>query len=153
MASSTSVHQQVVIGGGSHSAAHRRQTRNKLRHGQLELADQHAAGGGNREAGAPRACGQRKSQIGHQQALAHFGFAAHKQNALRRQQSRFDPAGRRRVGLLGEQLRQRNHGGFRRVLGGRVFHSSASEVASSSNPSFTSCILREAAMRSAVNAS
>src|SRR5213594_2471120 len=95
----------------------------------------------NREASALFACGQRKSEIGHQQALADLGFASHKQNALGRQQSRLDPAGRRRGGLLGEQLRQRNYCRFRRVVRGRVFHSNASEVASSSSASFTSCIL------------
>ena len=55
-----------------------------------------------RETGAVFARGQRQRQIGHQQTLAHLGLAAHKQDAWRRQQSRLDPAGRRRGRLFGE---------------------------------------------------
>jgi hypothetical protein len=66
-------------------SAHRRQTRNKLRCRQFELTDQHPAGGWDAETGAVFAGGQSERQIGHQQALAHLGLAAHKQDALRRQ--------------------------------------------------------------------
>jgi len=57
---------------------------------------------GYAETSAVFACGQRQRQIGHQQALAHLGLAAYKQDALRRQQSRLDPPGRRCVRLFGE---------------------------------------------------
>ena len=102
IAAGPGVHQQVLVGGRSHRAAHRRQAGNKLRRGQLELADQDTARGGYGETSAVFARGQRQGQIGHQQALAHLGLAAHKQDAFRRQQSRLDPAGRRSGRLLGE---------------------------------------------------
>jgi hypothetical protein len=51
---------------------------------------------------ARSARGQRQRQVGHQQTLAHLGLAAHEQNACRRQQTRLDPAGRRRGRLFGE---------------------------------------------------
>jgi hypothetical protein len=70
--------------------------------GQFELADQHPARGGYVEAGTVFARGQRQRQIGHQQALAHLGLAAYEQDAGRRQQSRLDPARRRRCRLFGE---------------------------------------------------
>ena len=105
------------------------------------------------KAGAVFARGQRQGQIGHQQALAHLGLAAHKQDALRRQQSRLDPAGRRGGRLFGEQLRQRYHGRFGSRLSGGVFHSIASAVASSKMASFTVCDLLAAARRKAVIAS
>jgi len=102
IAGGTRIHQQVQIGGCSHGAAHHRQSPHKLWRGQFELADQHATRCGDGEAGAVLAGGQRQCQIGHQQALAHLGLAAHEQNARRRQQSRLDPSRRRRSRLLGE---------------------------------------------------
>src|SRR5262249_7270785 len=62
----------------------------------------------------------------------------------------FDPAGWWFRGLFGEQLSQREHN--RGVLGGALFHSRASEVASSKMASFTACSLRAAANRRAVKA-
>ncbi len=85
MAGGTRIHQQILIGVGPDRRAHDCQTGNKLRYGQLELADQHTAGGGHNEAHAVLPGGQRQCEIGHQQRLAHLGFAPHKQNALRRQ--------------------------------------------------------------------
>jgi hypothetical protein len=64
---------------------------------------EHTAGGGHSEAGAVLPGGQRQPEVRHQQALTDFWFVAEKQNALGRQESWFDPAGRRRRGLLGEQ--------------------------------------------------
>ena len=46
MARCAGIDQQIVIGAGSHATAHGRQTGNKLRSGQFELADQHTAGKG-----------------------------------------------------------------------------------------------------------
>jgi hypothetical protein len=86
----------------SHGSAHRRQTENKLRCGQFELTDQDTARRGYAETGAVFARGQRQRQIGYQQTLAHLGLAVQKQDALRRQQSRLDPARRRRRRLLSE---------------------------------------------------
>jgi hypothetical protein len=96
------VHQQILVGGGAHGAAHRRQARHKLRCGQFELADQNPARRGDVETGAVFTRRQRQRQIGHQQALAHLGLTADKQDAFRRQESRLDPSGRRRGRLLGE---------------------------------------------------
>ena len=66
MAGGAGVHQQVLVGGGSQGTAHGRQTGNKLRHWELELADEHTAGGRHVEAGAVFAGGQRQRQVGDQ---------------------------------------------------------------------------------------
>jgi hypothetical protein len=100
------------LGGGTEGTAPRRQAGNELRHRKFELADEHTAGGGHVEAGAVLAGGQRQCEVGNQQRLADLGFPSNEQYALRRQQSRFDPAGRRRGRLLGEQLGQRQHRRF-----------------------------------------
>ena len=57
---------------------------------------------GYAKSGAVLARGECQRQICHQQTLAHLGLAAHEEDAGRRQQSRLDPAGRRRGRLLGE---------------------------------------------------
>ena len=67
-----------------------------------EVYDQNTARRGYAESGAVTTRGQRQRQIGHQQALAHLGLAAHEQDACGRQQSRVDPARRRRGRLLSE---------------------------------------------------
>src|ERR671922_1267877 len=153
MAGGAGVHHQVLIGGHSERTAQAGQTGNKLWYWQLELAHEHTARGGHGEAGAVLPGGQCQRQIGDQKRLADFGFAAHEENALRWQKSRFDPAGRRGGRLLGQQLRQREHRRGRRILGGAVFHSSTSAVASSKMASLMACSLRAAAKRRAVKAS
>ena len=115
---------------------------------QLELADQHTARSGDRKAQAIGAGRQRQRQVGDQQRFADLRLAAHKQNALRGQQARFDQAGRRSGRLLLQKLRQREDRG-----GWGVRHSSASLVASSRMASSTMAALRAAARRRAVRAS
>ena len=89
MAGCTRVHQQPLVGGRAQRAAHHGQAADKLRYRQLELADQHGPWLSDRKAETVHAGRQRESQIGHQQRLAHFRFAAHEQNTLRRQQTGF----------------------------------------------------------------
>ena len=150
VAGGTRVHQQPLVGGGTQGAAHAGQTADELRHGQLELTDQDTPCRRNGKADAVRTGRQRESQIGDQQRLAYFGFAADEQNALRRQQCRFHQARRSRGGLLLQQLTQREHrrGGSRCSL-----HNSASCVASSRIDSSTIAALRAAARRNAAKAS
>jgi hypothetical protein len=71
----------ISAAGGSRGG---RETADKLRNRKLELADQNAARRGHRKADAVRTGRQRQSQVGDQQRFAHLGFAAHKQNPLRR---------------------------------------------------------------------
>lgn len=109
MAGGACVHQKMLIGSHSQRAAHDGQAADKLRHGEFELADEDTSRRRNWKADAVRAGGQRQGEVGDQQRLTHLGFAADKQDALRRQQPRLHQTGRRRRGLLLQQLGQRQH--------------------------------------------
>jgi hypothetical protein len=50
MAGGAGVDKQVLIGAAAHGVPHRSQAADELRDRQLELADEHAARGGNRKA-------------------------------------------------------------------------------------------------------
>ena len=76
---------------------------------------------GNGKAGAVLAGGQRQRQVGDQQGLAHLGLAAHKQDALRRQQSRFHQPGGGAAGCSASNWASDNTAGFGAALAAASF--------------------------------
>jgi hypothetical protein len=80
----------MLIGGRSQGAAHGGEAADKLRDRKFELADENPAPRRDGKAQAVDASRQCQGEIGNQQRLTHLGLSAHKQDALRWQQSRFD---------------------------------------------------------------
>jgi hypothetical protein len=65
----------MLIGRWAQTAPHQSQAAHELRQGQLELADEDAAGAGDGETETVDTGRQGEGQIRHQQGLAEFRFA------------------------------------------------------------------------------
>ena len=145
MARGTSIDEQVLIRRLTQRLTHLSQARGKLLGGKLKLANQHTTRHGNLEAGARRSRGQRQGEIGDENRFANLGFAATKQNPLKREQGRFHEAWLGR-GTGAEKVSKRDDS--RKF----VAHSRASGVASSMAASSTTLLFRDAARRNAASA-
>src|SRR5207249_2346605 len=150
MAGCARIDEEIRVCAIADGLAHGGQTESKLRSGQFELADQDAFWRWDMKPSVFATGRQGQSEIGDQKGFSGLGFAADKQDSLRRQQPRFDQAGFR-LRMIGEQFGQRQDGTGRGFSGSA--HKRASAAASIKTASSTVETLRLAARRNAVRAS
>ena len=146
------IHQQILVGGGAERMAHGGQTGNKLRHREFELADEHAAGGGHGESRRdPAPAANASARLATSRLLPTLGSPpTNRMPCGGSSPGSIQPGGGAAGCSASNWASESTAAG---VLGGALFHSRASEVASSKMASFTACSLRAAANRRAVNAS